>query len=152
MAVVAPSEPHTEPELMAYTGVIVRVSQDYEGRGWVRYNSAFRHQAALSGNRNWSIINGTLFTMNFSGRSAGTGQHQLCFATSHSERYCTQSGNPDPDVGERLKSLETAASNMAQLKLYYVCRTDRHLANALTGNEINFIKHHTHLKIYSAEI
>ena len=80
----------------------------------MRYDSAFRRQAALLGNRKWSVINGTLFTMNFSGRSAGTRRCELCFATSHSERDCAQSGNPDPDVGERLKSLETAVIAMAR--------------------------------------
>ena len=41
VAVLAPHEPHTVPELMVYMGIIVRVSQDYEGLGWVRYDSAF---------------------------------------------------------------------------------------------------------------
>ena len=99
VAVVAPVEPLSVSELMAYMGTIVRVSQDYDGLGWVRYDSAFRRQAALSGNKKWSVINGTLFTMNFSGRSAGTRRCELCFATSQIERDCAQSGNPDPDLG-----------------------------------------------------
>ena len=45
--VFSPYEPHTVPELMAYIGIIIRVSQDYEGLGWVRYDLAFRQQAAL---------------------------------------------------------------------------------------------------------
>ena len=85
--------------MMAYMGTIVRVSQDYDGLGWVRYDSAFRLQAALSGNKKWSVINGTLFTMNFSGRSAGTRRCELCFAMLQIERDCAQSGNPDPDLG-----------------------------------------------------
>ena len=52
--------------------------------------------------------------MNFSGRSAGTRRCELCFATSHSERDCAQSGNPDPGLGERLKSLESAVIAMAK--------------------------------------
>ena len=48
MAVVASVEPLAVPELMVYMGTIVRVSQDYDGLGWVRYDSAFR----------WSVING----------------------------------------------------------------------------------------------
>ena len=49
VAVIAPGKPRTMPELMVYIGTIVRVLQDYEGLGWVRYDSAFRRQAALSG-------------------------------------------------------------------------------------------------------
>ena len=89
-------------------GIIVRVSQDYEGLGWVRYDSAFRRQAALSGNKKWSVVNGTPFTMNFSGRAAGTNRCELCFATSHNERERAQSGNPDP------RSLETTVITMAK--------------------------------------
>ena len=106
VAVLVPAEPLVVPELMAYMGIILRVSQDYEGLDWVRYDSAFQRQAALSGNRKWLVVNGTLFTMNFSGRAAGTKQCELCFATSHNERECAQRGDPDPDMGERLHSLE----------------------------------------------
>ncbi len=114
VAVLATHEPTVVPELMAYMGLIIRVSQDYEGLGWVRYDSAFRRQAALSGNKKWSAVNGTLFTMNFSGRASGTRRCELCFATSHSERECVESGNPEPDVGERLRSLESVLIAMAR--------------------------------------
>lgn len=45
------------PELMAYLVTITRVSQDFSGLGWVRYDAAFRRQAAITGNRKWSQIN-----------------------------------------------------------------------------------------------
>ena len=93
-AVLVPAEPLVVPELIAYMGITVRVSQDYEGLGWVWYNSAFRRPAALSGNRKWSVMNGTLFTMNFSGRAAGTKRRELCFATSHNEREICPKGRP----------------------------------------------------------
>ena len=114
VAVLSTHEPAVVPEMMAYMGIISRVSQDYEGLGWVRYDSAFRRQAALSDNWKWSAVNRTLFTMNFSGRTSGTKRCELCFATSHSERECAQNGNPDPDVGDRLRSLESALITMAR--------------------------------------
>ena len=86
VAVLTLCEPRMVAELMAYMGTIIRVSQNYEGLVWVRYDSAFRCQAALSGNRRWSVINGTLFIMNFSGRVAGLRRCEICFATSHNER------------------------------------------------------------------
>lgn len=49
VAVLAPADLLAVPELMAYMGTIVRMSQDYEGLGWVRYDLVFRRQAALSG-------------------------------------------------------------------------------------------------------
>ena len=114
VVVLSPSEPHTVPELMAYMGIIIRVSQDYDGLGWVWYDLAFRRQAALSGNKKWSVVNSTLFMMKLSGRAAGAKQCELCFATSHNERECAQSGNPDPDLNERLRSLETVMITMVK--------------------------------------
>jgi hypothetical protein len=55
--------PHMIPKLMAYQATIVRVSQDYSGLAWVRYDAAFRWQAALTGNVKRSVINSTLYTM-----------------------------------------------------------------------------------------
>ncbi len=49
VAVLGPPNAQHKPELMAYMGFIVQVSQDDEGLGWVRYDSAFRRQAALAG-------------------------------------------------------------------------------------------------------
>ncbi len=41
----ATTAPHLIPELMAYMTTIIRVSQDYAGLAWFRYNAAFRRQA-----------------------------------------------------------------------------------------------------------
>ena len=45
------------PEMMAYLVIITRVSQDFSGLAWVRYDASFRHQAAITGNRKWLQIN-----------------------------------------------------------------------------------------------
>ncbi len=50
-------------ELMAYLVTIFRVSQDFAGVAWVRYDAAFRRQAAISGNRKWSQINPSLYSL-----------------------------------------------------------------------------------------
>ena len=108
VAVLAVRRPHLIPEMMAYMGTIIRVSQDYSGLAWVRYDAAFRRQAALVGNDKWSVINTTIYTMCFTGMASSTKRCELCFASSHTERECAQRGDPDPDRGERLKNLEAA--------------------------------------------
>lgn len=108
VAVRAPQAPHLIPELMAYMATIVRVSQDYEGLAWVRYDAAFRRQAALTNNVRWSAINSTLYTMCFTGLASATKRCELCFASTHSEHECAQRGDPDPEVKDRLKAIETA--------------------------------------------
>ena len=47
-------------ELVAYLIHIVRVSQGFECMAWVNYDVAFQHQAAMTGNRQWSKINPSL--------------------------------------------------------------------------------------------
>ena len=106
VAVLAQHEPSAVPELMAY--MTLRSSQDFEGLAWMRYDSSFRRQAALTCNKRWSTINSTLYTMNFSGRMSGSKRCELCFGTSHTERECAQSGDPDPDMRNRVKTIESA--------------------------------------------
>ena len=108
MATRATHSPTLIPELMAYLATIVRVSQDYSGLAWVRYDAAFRRQAALTGNTRWSAINSTLYTMCFTGMASATKRCELCFASTHSERECAQRGDPDPGMKDRLKAIEAA--------------------------------------------
>lgn len=108
VSVRAPSAPHLIPELMAYMSTIVRVSQDFSGLAWVRYDAAFRRQAALTRNDRWSVINSTLYTMCFTGMASTTKRCELCFASTHTELECAQRGDPDPGMKDRLKAIETA--------------------------------------------
>ena len=82
--------PKLIPELMAYQVTIVRVSQDFSGLAWVRYDQAYRRQAALTGHFNWSVINATLYTMCFTGLATVQKRYELCLATSHTEQECAQ--------------------------------------------------------------
>ena len=108
VSVRAPPAPHLIPELMAYMATIVRVSQDFSGLAWVRYDAAFRRQAALTANERWSVINSTLYTMCFTGMASSTKRCELCFASTHTEQECAQRGDPDPGLKDRLKAIETA--------------------------------------------
>ena len=74
----------------------------------MRYDVAFRRQAALTGNTRWSTINPTLYTMCFWGRAAAQKRCELCFATTHSDKECAQRSDPDPEMKDRLNTLESA--------------------------------------------
>ena len=101
------------PELLAYLIFILRVSQDFGGIAWVTYDAAFRRQAFITGNRQWSKVNPSLYSISFAG-VARTGQRcDLCLSLSHPTRECTLVGDPDPDLSTRLKSLESAVLAMA---------------------------------------
>ena len=108
VSVLAPSQPDLIPKLMSYMSLIIRVSQDYSGLAWVRYDAAFRRQAALTGNKRWSVVNSSLFAINFTGTAKAIPRCELCFATTHTEKECAQQGNPDPGLKDRLRAIESA--------------------------------------------
>ena len=108
VAVMAGKHPEAVPELMAYLISIVRASQDYTGAAWVRYDAAYRRQAASNGNRTWSRINPSLFSLCFTGKAQGSPRCELCLAMSHSSADCSLSADTDPDLPSRLKAVEAA--------------------------------------------
>ena len=99
---------HTPPELMAYAATIIRVSQDYSGLAWQHYDAGFRRRAAITGNRQWSCINPTLYSTCFTGKVLFVARCKLCFASTHSTTECGLRGDTDPELPARLKSIESA--------------------------------------------
>ena len=64
----------------------------YEGLAWVRYDMSFRRQAPASGNRNWSEVNSTLYSVCFTGKPQRNLQCELCLAKSHTTNNCPLQG------------------------------------------------------------
>ena len=105
ISVMSTSHPGAVPELLAYLIFILRVSQDFGGVAWVTYDAAFRRQAFITGNRLWSKVNPSLYSICFSG-VARTGQRcDLCLSLSHPTRECTLVSD---DLTTRLRTLESA--------------------------------------------
>ena len=92
---------------MAYMTWIVRLSQDFSGLAWVRYDATFRRQVALTGNWKWSQINATLYSTCFTGLARSTSRCELCLATTHTDKECALQGTSDPNLSDRLKTLES---------------------------------------------
>ena len=82
---------------MAYMTKILRVSQDFAGLGWIRYDAAFGRLVALSGNNKWSEINPTLYAMYFMGATRSTSRCDLCMATSHKTAQWALLGHNHPE-------------------------------------------------------
>ena len=106
VSVMSTSHLQAVPELLAYPIFILRVSQDFGGV--VTYDSAFRRQAFITGNRQWSKINPTLYSICFSGVARVGQRFELCLSLLHPNRECTLVSDPDLDVSTRLKILESA--------------------------------------------
>ena len=115
VGVLAGSSPEAVPELMAYLIQIVRVNQDFGGLAWVNYDMAFRRQAAATGNKAWSKINPSLYSICFSGAARVSKRCELCLSTTHEARECALAGGGDHDVGSRLAAIESAVLTFASV-------------------------------------
>lgn len=107
-SVMSGPHPGSVPELLAYLIFILRASQDFGGVAWVTYDSAFRRQAFITGNRQWSKVNPSLYSICFAGAARTGVRCELCLSLSHPTRDCALVTDPDPDVASRLKTLESA--------------------------------------------
>ena len=113
-SVMAAKHPEATPELMAYLICILRVSQDFGGMAWVNYDAAFRRQAAATSNRQWSRVNPSLYSICFAGSARTSTRCDLCLSLTHVTRDCPMVEDPDPEVGSRLKAIESAVLAMAR--------------------------------------
>ena len=108
ISVLSSQYPEAVLELLAYLIFILHVSQDFGGVAWVAYDVAFRRQAFITGSRQWSKVNPSLYSICFSG-VAWTGRRcELCLSLSHATQECALVSGPDPDLPARMKSLESA--------------------------------------------
>ena len=105
--------PELIPELMAYMATIARVSQDFAGLAWVRYDAAFRRQAATTGNRKWSQINPSLYALCFTGKAVEAPRCDLCLSLKHTTQKCQLQEEADPELPSRLKAVESAVVSLA---------------------------------------
>ncbi len=100
--------PEAIAELMAYLICLVRVSRDFQGVAWVRYDAAFHRQASITGNRQWSKINLTLYSLCFAGRAQTVSRCKLCMDTSHVTKEYALFTDPDPELPNRVNAIENA--------------------------------------------
>ena len=107
-SMMSTTHPKAVPELLAYLIFILCASQDFGGVAWVTYDAAFRRQAFITGNQQWSKVNPSLYSICFSGVARTGVRCELCLSLSHPTRECILVCDPDPDVASRLKTLESA--------------------------------------------
>ena len=106
-SVMSTAHPQAVPELLACLIFILHASQDFGAVAWVTYDAAFRHQAAITGDRQWSKVNPSLYSRCFLG-VARTDTRELCLSLSHPTRDCSLAGEQDSDLSSRLKTLQSA--------------------------------------------
>ena len=113
-SIMASKNPEMVPALLAYLVCILRTSQDFGELAWVNYDSAFRRQAAATGNRQWSHVNPSLYSICFAGVARSSVRCDLCLSLNHRSKDCAMVADSDPDVGSRLKAVESAGLALTQ--------------------------------------
>ena len=90
VALIAMRHPDRVVDLLAYSSIIVKASQDYEQTPWLAYDQHFRKQAAAKQLRQWDTVDTSLWTMYF-GRATPRVRCNECGLPGHMQ--CTPSEN-----------------------------------------------------------
>ena len=98
VSVLAIQSPQYVPELMAYMVSILRASQEYEGSAWTTYDAAYHRQAAATGNKQWSKVNPSLYTVCFTGKARKATHCDLCLSAAHKTEDCHLVSDNDLDL------------------------------------------------------
>ena len=106
VGVVSLRHPEVIADMMAYM-VIVKAAEEYAGLAWVRYDEAFRSQAAAKKDAQWSKVNPSLFAQCFTGRAHNQAHCDLCLLSLHSPRTVCW-GIPHLVIQQQGSSLEAS--------------------------------------------
>ena len=82
-ALVVNRDPKRAGDLLAYSLLIVKASQDYEGIPWLAYDEHFRRQAAAQRRAVWDTVDTSLWTIYF-GRATPKVRCKDCGLPGHS--------------------------------------------------------------------
>ena len=78
------------------------------GVGLGSHDAAYRRQAAAQGKTEWSRVNPSLYAICFTGKARRTDRCDRCLSTTHKAEDCSLLSEDDPDVSQRLKTIESA--------------------------------------------
>ena len=107
--------PELIPELMAYMGTIIRVNREYTGSEWAKYDMLFRKHAALRRETRWSVINPTIYARCFTAATRNPPRCEVCLASTHDTRECSQRDVDEGDIEGRLRNMERTIQNLPPL-------------------------------------
>ena len=112
MAVISRKQPSRNPDLLAYENLIIKTHMEYLGDAWLGYDRRFRQCAATDHNKNWAIIDPTLWNLAFAGKARGA-RCKFCFSLSHVSSDCAWVTDQPPSQQTRSPtSVSTAARHV----------------------------------------
>ena len=107
--------PELITELMAYMGTIIRVNREYTGSEWAKYDMLFHKHAALRRETRWSVINPTIYARCFTAATRSPPRCEVCLASTHDTRECSQRDVDEGDIEGRLRNMERTIQNLPPL-------------------------------------
>lgn len=88
-AVILTKQPERATSLLLYQSSITKLSQKFNWPSWVVYDNSYHHEAADSGQQNWSKIDPSLHTQCFTGMAmSAEGWCSLCHSVEHLKHNC----------------------------------------------------------------
>ena len=94
-------------ELLAHMAHIHKASL-----AWVQYDATFWKQAALSGNRRWSCLNASLYSMCFTGRAVSGKYCEFCFSAAHVTQETSLTAD-DVDVAYKWRMVKSVLASLS---------------------------------------
>ena len=85
VSVLCSVQPEKFGQFMSYQKTIIATHRRYAGKGWVIYNSSYRHQAASMKSLDWELMDGQLWNENFTGSIA---RCRICLSELHPQANC----------------------------------------------------------------
>ena len=74
--------------MCAYFQVILKASREYAGSTWKYYDAQYRQKAEATRNKDWSVIDSSLFSQCFTGRAKPTPSCSHCASLKHDSADC----------------------------------------------------------------
>ena len=96
------------PELMVYMVSITRAEEEYAEGALIRYDTAYRQQAAAYHSTTWSRVNPSLFSLCFTGKAQTSSRCDLCRSSSHGTRECVWAGEGEQNAPACLQAMEAS--------------------------------------------
>ena len=86
ITVVSMKRPEKVRDLLAYSSIVVKASEEFEGTPWLEYDVRFRKEAAVDPSKSWAVVDPSSWTLCFS-TAKPRPQAQAKAATKEEKRF-----------------------------------------------------------------
>ena len=120
MAIQKPERVH---DMLAYSSIILKASQEYTGNPWLEYDVAFRRQAASKPDTDWAQVDASLWTTIFSKATPKSYRDHPVGSRSEKQGGTRSRSSPYPSHGVRIcfKWNSQKGCDLVNCRFLHVC-------------------------------